>query len=178
MHVSAAGRRMIEEFEGCRLTAYRDQVGVLTIGFGCTGEGVYPGMTISQAEADEMFSDRLENEFEPSVLRALDGAPTTQAQFDAMVSLVFNIGTGGFSGSTVTRRHCEGDYEAAADAFLLWNKAGGRVNAGLVRRRTAERELYLSDDAEDDAPAPTPSVMPRSSPADSRIAGLWRRLFG
>lgn len=197
MHVSADGRLMIEEFEGCRLTAYSDAVGVVTIGYGCTGGGIYEGMTITQAEADQMLSARLANEFEPGVLRAIGDTPTTQAEFDALVSLAFNIGLAHFRASSVCRLHCQGDYAAAADAFLMWNK--GRVNgvlvvlSGLDRRRREERELYLSGDAEGDAPtpamlrgieawrklpAPTQPAPQPSAPASGGVAGLWRRLFG
>lgn len=143
MHVSPIGRALIERNEGCRLHTYRDVVGVLTIGYGCTGPAVHDGMTITQAEADKMLSDRLAHEFEPGVLRAIAGAPTTQNQFDAMVSLAFNIGLGAFARSTVCRKHHDGDHAGAAQAFLSWNKAGGRVLGTLLRRRNEERLLYL-----------------------------------
>ena len=142
MNVSPAGRELIERNEGCRLEAYQDIVGVWTIGYGHI-EGVYEGQTITQEEADQMLSDDLDNNYGPKVEAALDGADTTQGQFDAMVSLAYNVGTGGFAKSTVCQLHKEGDYEGAADAFLMWNKAGGRVVAGLVRRRTEERQVYL-----------------------------------
>lgn len=159
MDVSAAGIDLIKRNEGCKLVAYLDTLAkpaVWTIGYGDT-LGVYEGMTITQAEADARLLSRLANEFVPGVLRALKGAPVTQNQLDAMASLAWNIGVGrldnpdtaanegtGFSGSSVARLHRMGNYAGAADAFRLWNKAGGVVLKGLVRRREEERALYLS----------------------------------
>ena len=144
MKVSATGRALIEKFEGCVLHAYQDVVGVWTIGYGHT-EGVYEGQVITQADADQMLSDDLDHEYGPGVQAAIGDAPTTQAQFDAMVSLAYNIGIGGFAGSTVCRQHRAGNYLAAADAFSLWNKAGGKILPPLARRRVEEEKLYLSD---------------------------------
>jgi lysozyme len=143
MTTSAAGRAYIESKEGCRLEAYRDIVGVLTIGYGCTGRDVFDGQVITQAEADQMLSDRLAQDFEPSVNHLIGDAPTTQGQFDAMVSLAFNIGVGAFAQSSVLRLHCAKDYDDAADAFLMWNKAGGREVDGLTNRRTEEGQMYM-----------------------------------
>jgi lysozyme len=151
MHtISDAGIALIKRNEGCRLTAYRDVVNVLTIGWGHTGPDVYEGMTITQEQADQMLVSRLANEFLPGVLAAINGAPVTQNQLDAMTSLAWNIGVRAFTSSTVVRMHKAGDYVAAAEAFNLWVKAGGRVYAGLVRRRQEEAELYLSADHEID----------------------------
>ncbi|KQD16250.1 lysozyme [Acinetobacter baumannii] len=69
--------------------------------------------------------------------------PLTQNQFDALVSLAYNIGSGAFKGSTLLKLLNKGDYKGAADQFLVWNKAGGKVMKGLVRRREAERALFL-----------------------------------
>lgn len=156
MHVSAAGRALIERFEGCVLHAYRDVVGVLTIGYGHI-EGVYSGQQITQAAADQLLSDDLDKVYGPHVGRLLGNAPTTQAQFDAMVSLAYNVGVGdwakgridrydagGFEDSSVLKHHLRGEYLAAADSFPLWNKAGGRVLDALTRRRVEEEKLYLS----------------------------------
>lgn len=144
MQTSEAMRQMIEGWEGCRLTAYYDVVGVLTIGYGHTGPDVVAGMTIDQDQADSLMIDDLAK-FERGVALYVGDAPTTQGQFDAMVSLSYNVGLGNFRSSTVLREHKEGDFEHAADAFLLWNKAGGKVFEGLVRRREGEREHYLAD---------------------------------
>lgn len=147
MEMSFFGRNLIKRNEGCRLTAYRDVGNVLTIGWGHTGPDVYEGMTITQEQADQMLDERLDREFGAAVTKAIGDAPTTQDQFDAMVSLAYNIGVGGFRKSSVLRYHLRGAYIAAADCFRLWNKVAGRVNKGLVRRREEERALYLSKGA-------------------------------
>ena len=143
LHISPAGRAMIERFEGLRLTAYQDIVGVWTIGYGHTGPEVRPGLTITKEQADQWLTDRLENEFGAAVNRLVGDAPTTQGQFDAMVSLTYNIGVGGFSKSSVLHQHLAGDYDEAADAFMLWNKAGGQVVDALDARRQEEGQVYM-----------------------------------
>ena len=147
MRVNQAGRDLIAEFEGQRLTAYRCPAGVLTIGIGSTKPAVSPGQQIT---VDEMWS-RFDHDiaiFETGVLAALAGAPTTQNQFNAMTSLAFNIGLQGFRTSSVLRAHRAGNTSAAANAFGLWNKAtvDGRLVEvpGLTRRRAAEAALYLA----------------------------------
>jgi len=148
MHVSAVGLALIKRNEGCVLHAYPDPAtggDPWTIGYGCTGPNIRPGLTITQAQAEQMLADRLAREFEPGVLAAIGNAPTTQAQFDAMVSLAFNIGIGAFRSSHVCSYHRAGNYTAAADAFASWNHAAGRVLPALTRRRLEEEKLYLSD---------------------------------
>jgi len=103
-------------------------------------------MTISQEEAEELLAKRLEREFEPGVLKLIGDAPTTLNQFSALVSLAYNIGLGGLGRSTVLRKHIEGDYEGAAEAFHMWNRGGGQVLRGLVRRRKEEADLYLTNE--------------------------------
>ncbi len=139
--IGAAGLALIKQFEGRELTAYKCPADVWTIGYGSTGPHVKPGMTITESEAEQLLRDDLDR-FEASVARCVPNA--TQNEFDAMVSLAFNIGTAGFERSSVLKRLLAGDKAGAADAFLMWNKAGGRVLAGLTRRRQAERELFLS----------------------------------
>jgi lysozyme len=143
MRTSQIGIDLIKKFEGCRLEAYQDIVGVWTIGYGDT-KGVQPGMRITQKQADDMLAERLANEFELGVMQVIGDAPTTQNQFDAMVSLTWNIGIGGFGKSSVARLHREGDHEAAANLFMAWDKAGGRAIPALQRRRAAEAQLYRS----------------------------------
>jgi lysozyme len=146
MKVSEAARRMIAKFEGCVLHAYPDPAtggDPWTIGYGHTA-GVKPGQTITQAQADQMLATDLDKIYGPGVLAAIGNAPTTQNQFDAMTSLAFNIGVGAFEGSTVCRMHKAGNYEVAAEAFALWNRAAGRPLAALTRRRLAEAKLYLT----------------------------------
>ena len=141
MKISSAGLNIIKEFEGFRANAYRDPVGVWTIGYG-TIRGVKPGDVVSRAEAERRLRQELV-EYERAVERAT-GGNATQPQFDALVSFAYNVGVKGMAGSTVIKRHNAGDHQAAARAFGLWNKAGGKVWPGLTRRRAAEAALYLT----------------------------------
>lgn len=140
----------IHHFEDCRLSAYRDAVGIPTIGWGMTyypdGRRVKIGERITQAQADSMFETLLERDFAAPVRKLIGVSPTTPAQFGAMVALAYNIGIGAFTGSSVLKRHKAGDTPLrVTEAFLMWNKAGGKVLSGLVRRRNAEAALYRSD---------------------------------
>jgi lysozyme len=149
------GRFVMHDFEKCRLTAYPDPAtggDPWTIGWGDT-ENVRPGMVITQEEADARFERRLTRDFEP-VVRAAIKVNLTQRQFDALVSIVYNVGPGNAyrdgiirlkSGepSTLLRKLNAGDMQGAADAFLSWNRGGGKELLGLKRRRVAERELFL-----------------------------------
>jgi lysozyme len=144
--INRAGIALIKHFESLQLTAYLDPVGIWTIGYGHT-EGVQPGTTITVAQANRFLSADL-TPAEMAVQSGICDAPTTSDQFSAMVSLCFNIGAGNFAESTVLREHVAGHHEAAANAFLLWNK--GTVDGalvvlpGLTLRREAERRLYLN----------------------------------
>jgi GH24 family phage-related lysozyme (muramidase) len=100
-------------------------------------------MTITPGEAERLLHEDLAR-FENGVTNCLAGCPTNSNQFSACVSLAYNIGLGKFATSTVLKKHKLGNYQGAADAFLLWNRGGGRVLPGLVNRREAERLLYLS----------------------------------
>lgn len=139
-----AGKALIQSFEQCRLTAYPDP-GTggepITIGWGHTG-GVKLGDTCTQEEADAWFAADLAK-FEDCVNDALENE-TLQRRFDALVSLAYNIGCKAISGSTLIKLMNAGDIEGAASQFGRWNKAGGKVMAGLTRRRQAERDLFLS----------------------------------
>ena len=137
--IGAAGLALIKEFEGLELKAYLCPAKVWTIGYGSTGPHVTPGQVITEAKADVILQRDLDR-FEDAVAKAAPGA--TQAQFDAMVSLAFNIGIGAFLKSSVLRLHKAGDHRLAAAAFALWDKAGGRVLAGLQRRRAKGADLY------------------------------------
>lgn len=144
--LSAAGYDMIEGFEGLRLTAYRDIAGIWTIGYGHTG-GVLKGQTITTDQAYQLLCADL-RAFENFVEARTDTAATNQNQFDAMVSLAYNIGTWGFLGSSVLRQHKDGNFAAAAVDFLLWDKAhvNGQlvVVQGLLNRRRAESQFYAT----------------------------------
>jgi lysozyme len=133
---------VMHHFEGCKLHAYQCPAGVWTIGYGDTGPHVHSGLVWSRHQAEMAFSARLAHEFEPGVSAAIGDAPTTPAQFGAMVCLAYNIGVGAFRKSSVCRHHVAGDHAKAAAAFMSWTKAGGRVLQGLVRRREVERALY------------------------------------
>lgn len=139
----AAGLSLIKHYEGCRLEAYQDIVGIWTIGYGDT-ENVQDGLIITQAEAEERLRNRLARDFEPSVRQCLTRV-ATQYQFDAMVSLAYNIGAIAFANSTLVRLFNAGDIQLAADQFPRWDKAGGKSVKGLRRRRAAERALYLGE---------------------------------
>lgn len=143
---SAAGRKAITDREGNILTAYQDSVGIWTIGVGHTSAAGIPkvskGLKITAAESDEILSRDLKT-FEAGV-RAAVKVPLSQNEFDALVSLAFNIGVGAFSKSTLVKKLNAGDRAGAADQFLVWNKAGGKPLKGLTTRRQAERKQFLS----------------------------------
>ncbi len=151
--VSPAGIAMMHRFEGCELEAYPDPGSndghPWTIGRGATGPGIQKGVVWTQEIADARFSADLAK-FEDGVTRLLGGAPTTQAQFDALVSLAYNIGLDedrdtiaeGLGDSTLLRKHRAGDYEGAAQAFTSWRFNDGREMRGLLSRREAEARHY------------------------------------
>lgn len=149
MRTSTRGISLIKEFEGFRAQAYRDPVGIITIGFGFT-KGVQLGNTITMAEADQRLRQELV-EYERAVDAAALGV-ITQAQFDALVSFAWNVGIKGMAGSSVIKAHLRKDYQAASRAFGLWNKAGGKVWPGLTRRRAAEAALYLQGQSNQEMP--------------------------
>jgi GH24 family phage-related lysozyme (muramidase) len=148
MRTSQAGIDLIHSFEGLRLKAYPDP-GTggkpWTIGWGSTtdeqGRPIEPGTVWTRERADARFRKHLV-QFEQEVRDALGDAPVTQNQFDAMVSLAYNIGCAAFRKSTLVRKHRAGDYEGAALEFVRWNRAGGKVMRGLIRRREAEARMY------------------------------------
>ena len=137
--ISSAGLELIKRFEGLRLSSYRDAVGVWTIGWGHT-RTARPGMRITREEADGLLREDVAR-FEACVESAV-GRMINQNQFDALVSFAFNVGCSALSRSTLVRKVRAGDALGAANQFARWNKAGGRVLAGLTRRRAAERELF------------------------------------
>jgi len=150
------GIALIKRFEGCAqlrsdgmIAAYPDPgtgAEPWTIGWGATGRDSFSGGRIgpqtrwTQMQCDTRLSQDLES-YAAEVAAALGAAPRTQSQFDALVSFHYN--TGAIARATLTKRHIAGDYTGAAREFARWNRSGGRVLKGLVRRRTAEAELYL-----------------------------------
>jgi lysozyme len=143
MKISPAGVALIKEFEGFVGHPYRDAVGVWTIGYGHTEDVGPRSPRLTQVQATALLAKDLDRKYAPPV-NALR-VKLTQSQFDALVSLVYNCGPGAISASsTIGAALRRGDMAAAANGFLLWTKAGGRTLAGLVRRRKAERALFLS----------------------------------
>lgn len=139
MKVSDKGLALIKEFEGCKLTAYKDSVGVWTIGYGHT-RSARQGMVITQAQADELLTLDV-TAHATGVYKALQ-VKLEQHQLDAVVSLAFNVGVSAVRNSTLMKMINRGDVKLAAAQFDRWNKAGGKVLAGLTRRRAAERKMY------------------------------------
>lgn len=194
--INAAGVQLLKESEGFRRFAYPDPASPLaratrgrrwgfkpardilatlspdrrklsgapwTIGYGFT-EGVAPDDTITEAEADARLCRELTRYADE--VRASLTRPATENELAAMVVLAWNIGVAGFRRSSVLRAHNRGDREAAARAFALWTKAGGKVEPGLVRRRAAEAVLYLTPPAADLRPDPIePEPVPVPKPA-------------
>ena len=143
MRTSEVGIKLIKGFESLRLKAYQDSVGVWTIGYGHTGEDVQAGMRISTDEAETLLKHDLRR-FEAGV--SLFVRPElNQNEFDALVSFTFNVGLGAFGKSTMQRLINEGRWVEAAEEFPKWNKAGGKILSGLIKRRAAERELFERD---------------------------------
>lgn len=150
--VSARGIALIKRFEGCArkrpdglFEAYPDPGtggAPWTIGWGATGKGIGPG-TVWTAEQCDFRLERDIARHAAEVEAVIGKAPTTQGQFDALVSFHFN--TGAIGRATLTRKHRAGDHAGAAREFARWNRAGGRVLAGLTRRRAAEAALYAGD---------------------------------
>lgn len=147
--VPQAAIDLMHQFESFQPKAYRDpgsKNGLpITIGWGSTsdlnGNPIRLGDVWTRAQADAKFAKDLEV-FSRGVLEALKGAPTTDSQFGAMVSLAYNIGLKAFSASTLLKKHKAGDYAGAKAEFARWRFNDGKEMAGLVRRRAAEAELY------------------------------------
>lgn len=151
MKISQAGIDAIKRHEGLRLTAYPDPASggdPWTIGYGHTRD-VERGQTITAAQAEQFLREDLE--WVETCIERNVVAPLTQGQYDALCSLIFNIGQAAFTKSTLMRLLNQRDYAGAAQQFERWNIAAGQVNLGLTNRRAAERAMFLSD-----KPAPAP----------------------
>jgi GH24 family phage-related lysozyme (muramidase) len=134
MNISANGIKLIQSFEGCVLVGYKDPVGVPTIGWGHTG-GVVVGQRITQKQADDLLKQDLKRFVD--AVNGL-GLKLNQNQFDALVSFSFNVGAGNLKTLVKGRTLSQ-----IANAIPLYNRAGGEVLKGLVRRRQAEKDLFL-----------------------------------
>lgn len=148
MQTSETGLKLIAQFEGCELTAYRCPAGVWTIGYGHTGKDVKPGMTITEDKAFELLGQdivKTETFVNRLLSSQINAGNITQGMFDALVSFAYNCGTGNLQKSTLLKKVLANPQDSTiANEFAKWNKAGGRVLPGLVKRRKAEAELYFS----------------------------------
>jgi lysozyme len=142
MRLDKSGEDLIKTFEGCRLTAYQDSVGVWTIGYGSTGKHIHQGLTITQTRADSLFDTDVvwvENAVNGDVTVSL-----TQNQFNALCSFTYNLGAGALNSSTLLKDLNKGEYQEAADQFPRWDHAGGHEDPALLKRRNEEREIFLT----------------------------------
>jgi len=143
MRTSPKGVALIKQLEGLRLTAYPDPgtgAEPWTIGYGAT-RGVIKNMTITAEQAERMLQNDIAR-FEPQ-LDALVKVPLKQGQWDALMSFTYNLGVANLESSTLLSSLNAGNYAAAGDQFARWNKANGKVMAGLTARRAAERAMFL-----------------------------------
>ena len=139
MNISQEGLSLIKKFEGCELKAYKCAAGVLTIGYGST-KGVTENMEITQQEADDLLIHEM-NEYE-GYINDLVTVDLNQSQYDSLVSWVFNLGPANLQASTLLKVLNAKDYEGVPAQIKRWNKAGGKVLEGLIRRREAEALLF------------------------------------
>ena len=142
---SKNGLHLTEQFEGCKLTAYPDPAtggDPWTIGYGHTGLDVHPGLTITQEQAEELLTQ--DTKKAAAAVNAKVTGDITQEEFDALVDFVFNVGAGNFAASTLLKKVNSGDIHGAAAEFEKWDMAAGKHMAGLLRRRHAEAEEFLS----------------------------------
>ena len=146
MKISEKGLALIKEFEGCQLTAYQDEVGVWTIGYGITNSDksitkttIKKGLTITKEKAEEWLRECLNKRYAPLISKYDTRYGWNQNEFDALVSFAYNIGS--IDGLTANGSRSK---SVISNKLLEYNKAGGKVYAGLTRRRKAERELFLT----------------------------------
>lgn len=143
MKTSEKMKTQMRQFEGCRLDAYKDAVGVLTIGYGHTGSDVTEGQTITLQRAAELFDSDLEK-FEKGVEKLTAGVTIKQCQFDALVSFSYNVGTNALKTSTLLRKLLKDpDDKTIRAEFMRWDVAKGRILPGLTKRRKFEADFYF-----------------------------------
>lgn len=143
MKTSQEGKALIKKFEGCELEAYLCPAQVWTIGYGHTA-GVSEGDICTQEDADRMLAEDLE-EFEGYVREAVD-VPLEQHEFDALVAWTYNLGPGNLHSSTMLKKLNDSKFEEVPSEIRRWNKSGGEVLDGLVRRREAEALLFKGEE--------------------------------
>jgi len=137
---------LIKSFEGCKLAAYPDPGSggdPWTIGWGSTGPDIKKGVVWTQAQCDDRLAADVQC-FALQVDKLIGPVSTTQSEFDALTSFAYNLGASALAGSTLLRMHKAGRHSEAAQQFLRWDKAGGKVMRGLTRRRQAEAALYTN----------------------------------
>ncbi len=158
MKVSDAAKAMIKHHEGVRMRPYRCPALLWTVGVGHVIDPAHAAVkyeerknlpipdgwdrTLTMGEVDAILAQDLAR-FERGVARLCPAASNSQSQFDALVSFAFNVGLGNLQRSSIRMRYNRGDVEGAADAFLMWTKAAGKVLPGLVKRRNDERAMFL-----------------------------------
>jgi lysozyme len=141
--IGKKGLDLIKSFEGLRLTSYLCAANVITIGYGSTGKHVKKGMVITEDYANRLLLEDV-SRFEKAVNKMVT-SKINQNMFDALVSFAFNLGEGALQKSTLLKKvNANPEDKAIALEFAKWNKAGGKVLNGLVRRREAESKLYFS----------------------------------
>ena len=143
MKISQEGIALIKKFEGCELEAYKCAAGVWTIGYGST-KGVEEGNTITQEDADNLLLEEM-HEYE-GYINDMVTVDLKQNEFDSLVSWVFNLGPSNLSSSTLLSRLNNKVWDDIPNQIKRWNKAGGQVRQGLVRRREAEALLFQGKD--------------------------------
>jgi lysozyme len=143
MDISQNGINLIKKFEGCGLKAYKCPAGIWTIGYGHTGSTVHAGLQITSAEAEKLLKTDLL--VHCNNVSKLVKVPLNQNQFDALVSFEYNVGYGNFKSSTLLKLLNQKKYKEAAEQFGRWKYAGKKELLGLVRRRNAEKELFLKN---------------------------------
>ena len=141
MNISKNGINLIKEFEGLKLEAYKCPAGIWTIGYGHTGKNVFKGLKINQEEAEKFLINDLE--IHSNYINKLIKIPINQNQFDALISLEYNIGYNAFKNSTLLKFLNEKKYNKAAEEFDKWVYSNKRKLNGLIKRRKKEKELFL-----------------------------------
>lgn len=141
MKTSEEGKKFIKLKEGLKLEIYKCSSNVSTIGYGHTGSDVHAGMKITKEQAEKLFA--MDIQIHENNVNQLVKVSLTQNQFDALVSLEFNIGYGAFKNSTLLKLLNAGKYRESAEQFPRWVYSGGKVSAGLQKRREEEKRLFL-----------------------------------
>lgn len=183
MNITENGLRLIKKFEGYRAQAYRDSVGVWTIGYGHTSQAgpprVKPGMVVTRKEAEKLLTRDIE-QFAAQI-RPLIKVPLADNQFSALLSFAYNVGPTAFARSSVLKAVNAGRFDQVPHRLSLWVNAGGHTLKGLIRRRAAEGELFLSDRKRENDIEPRPHAPMPGKPAyksTTNLAALLSAIAG